>query len=110
LHVRPGEQGARAPRVRRGLEFIGRLREAFPDITFTVEDMIAEGDLVATRWTATGTNDGEFMGMEPTGRQATIGGMTIQRFKDGRIVEGWTQQDALGLLRQIGAVPEPART
>jgi predicted ester cyclase len=90
-------------------ESIGRLREAFPDITFTVEEMIAEGDLVATRWTATGTNDGEFMGHEPTGRQGTIDGMTIQRFENGRIVEGWTQQDALGLLRLIGAVPELTR-
>jgi steroid delta-isomerase-like uncharacterized protein len=106
---RPGGMGEPFKGPAGAKEFIGRLREAFPDITFTVEDMIAEGDLVATRWTATGTNDGEFMGIEPTGRQATIGGMTIQRFEDGRIVEGWTQQDALGLLRQLGAVPEPAR-
>jgi len=106
---RPGGMGEPFKGPAGAKEFIGRLREAFPDISFTVEEMIAEGDLVATRWTATGTNDGEFMGFEPTGRKATIGGMTIQRFKDGRIVEGWTQPDALGLLRQIGAVPEPAR-
>jgi predicted ester cyclase len=107
---RPGGLGEPFKGPAGAKEFIGRLREGFPDITFTIEDTIAEGDLVATRWTATGTHDGEFMGFEPTGRLATIGGMTIQRFEDGRIVEGWTQPDALGLLRVIGAVPEPART
>lgn len=90
-------------------EFIGRLREAFPDMTFTVETMIAQGDQVATRWTGTGTHDGKLMGFEPTGRQVAVGGMTFLRFEDGAIVEGWTQPDALGLLEQIGAVPSPAR-
>jgi predicted ester cyclase len=90
-------------------QFIGRLREGFPDITFTVEDMIAEGDLVATRWTGRGSHDGEFMGLEPTGDPVTFGGMTFLRFEDTWIVEGWTQPDALVLLQQIGAVPEPAR-
>ena len=106
---RPGGMGEPFKGPAGAKEFIGRLREAFPDITFVVEEMIAEDDLVATRWTATGTHDSEFMGLEPTGRQATIGGMTIQRFKDGRIVEGWTEQDALGLFRQLGALPEFAR-
>jgi steroid delta-isomerase-like uncharacterized protein len=90
-------------------EFIGRLREAFPDIRFPIDDLIAEDDKVVVRWTATGTNDGEFMGIEPTGREVTIAGMTILRIRDGRIIEGWTNMDALGLLRQIGAVPEPAQ-
>ena len=90
-------------------EFIGGLREGFPDITFTVEEMVAEGDLVATRWTATGTHDGQFMGYEPTERQATFGGMTFLRISDGRLTEGWTQLDALTLMTVIGAVPERAR-
>ena len=106
---RPGGMGEPFKGPAGAKEFIGRLREAFPDITFVVEEMVAEGDLVATRWTGTGTHHGEFMGFEPTGRQATVAGMTMQRFKDGRIVEGWTQQDALGLLRQLGALPEVAR-
>lgn len=96
-----GPEGAKA--------FIGRLRTGFPDIAFTVEDMIAEGELVATRWTATGTHRGDFMGVEPTGRQVTFTGTTILRIRDGVVREGWTQLDALGLLQQIGAVPEPAR-
>jgi steroid delta-isomerase-like uncharacterized protein len=106
---RPGGMGEPFKGPAGAKEFIGRLREAFPDITFAVDEMVAEGDLVATRWTATGTHHGDFMGFEPTGRQATIGGMTIQRFKDGRIVEGWTQQDALSLLRQLGALPALSR-
>lgn len=106
---RPGGLGEPFKGLAGAKEFIGRIREGFPDITFTVEEMIAEGDLVATRWTSTGTHDGEFMGVEPTERQATIGGMTFLRFENGRIVEGWTQLDALGLMKTIGAVPEHAR-
>lgn len=87
-------------------EFIGGLRRAFPDLTFEVADLIGERDLVAARWTARGTNHGEFMGMPPTGRRIALDGMTIQRVQDGRIVEGWMQPDAMSLVRQI-AVSEP---
>ena len=89
--------------------FIGRLREGFPDITFAVEEMIAEGDLVATRWLATGTHDGEFMGIEPSNRRVEFSGMTILRCENGLIREGWTQTDAVTLLRQVGAMPELVR-
>jgi steroid delta-isomerase-like uncharacterized protein len=106
---RPGGLGEPFKGPAGAKEFIGRLREGFPDITFTVEDMVGEGNLVATRWAATGTHDGEFMGFEPTERQTTIGGMTFLRFDDGRIVEGWTQLDALSLMRTIRAVPESVR-
>jgi steroid delta-isomerase-like uncharacterized protein len=106
---RPGGLGEPFKGPEGAKEFIGRLREAFPDITFTVEEMIAEGDLVATRWTSTGTHDGDFLGVEPTGRDAIFGGMTFLRFRDGTVAEGWTQLDALGLLKQIGAVPQLAR-
>jgi predicted ester cyclase len=88
-------------------QVIGRLRTAFPDIAFTIEELVAEGDLVATRWTARGTNDGEFLGMAPSGRRVTLDGVTFQRFKAGRIIEGWTQADVLGLLEQI-TMSEPA--
>lgn len=90
-------------------EFIGRMRESFPDLTFTVEDQIAEGETVVTRWSARGTHDGELMGVDPTGRKATITGITIQRFGDGRVLEGWTNWDTLGLLTQLGAVPQTTR-
>ena len=91
-------------------EYIGRLREGVPDLTVHVEDQIAEGDRVATRWTAQGTHEGELMGIDATGRTATVSGITIQRIgDDGRIVEGWTNWDMLGMLQQLGVVPEPAR-
>lgn len=90
-------------------EFIGRMRESFPDLTFTIEDQVAEGDKVVTRWIARGTHDGELMGIDPTGRRAAVGGVTIQRFREGKIVEGWTSWDTLGLLTQLGATPQPAR-
>jgi predicted ester cyclase len=106
---RPGGMGEpfRGPEGAR--QFIGLLREGFPDIRFVADDMVAEGDLVATRWTSVGTHEGEFMGLEPTGRQTTFGGMTFLRFENGAIIEGWTQIDALSLLRAIGAVREPVR-
>jgi steroid delta-isomerase-like uncharacterized protein len=107
---RPGGLGEPLEGAAAAKEFIARLREGFPDITFRVDEMIAEGDTVATRWTATGTNDGEFMGYEPTEREATIRGMSFFRFVNGVIAEGWTQLDTLGLMKAVGAVREPART
>jgi steroid delta-isomerase-like uncharacterized protein len=91
-------------------EYIGRLKEGVPDLTVTVEDQVADGDKVATRWTARGTHDGDLMGIDPTGRTATVTGITIQRFgAGGRIVEGWTNWDMLGMLQQLGIAPQPAR-
>jgi len=85
---------------------IAMYREAFPDTHFEIEDQIAAGDKVATRWTATGTHEGELMGMQPTGNKATISGITLDRFEEGKIVEGWTNWDTLKLMHTIGAVPE----
>lgn len=90
-------------------EFVGMFRGAFPDMRVTVEEQIAEGDLVTTRWTARATHEGDFMGTPATGRQATISGIQINRIAGGRIVEGWVNFDALGLMQQIGAVPTPTR-
>jgi steroid delta-isomerase-like uncharacterized protein len=106
---RPGGLGDPFEGPAAAKEFIGRLREGFPDITFRVDEMIAEGHTVATRWTSTGTHGGEFMGYEPTEQRSTIGGMTFFRFDGGLIAEGWTQLDTLGLMKAIGAVREPAR-
>jgi steroid delta-isomerase-like uncharacterized protein len=81
-------------------------RTAFPDIRITVEDQVAEGDKVTTRWTAVMTHKGELGGVEPTGKRVTMSGTTIERFEDGKVVEAWRSMDTLGLLRQIGAIPE----
>jgi steroid delta-isomerase-like uncharacterized protein len=88
-------------------EYVGGLREAVSDLTMTIEDQIAEGDKVATRWTARGTHDGELMGIPPTGRTTAVTGITIQRLQDDRVVEAWTNWDVMGMLQQLGVAPGP---
>jgi predicted ester cyclase len=83
-------------------------RAAFPDLRLTIDDQLAEGDTVATRWTARGTHNGDLFGIAPTGKQATITGITIDRFSGGKIVESWDNWDALGLMQQLGVVPQMA--
>jgi steroid delta-isomerase-like uncharacterized protein len=87
--------------------FVGMFRSAFPDIAHTIEDQIAEGDKVVTRLRARATHDGELMGIPPTGKGVTIEGISIWRIADGKIEECWFNYDALGLMRQLGVVPEP---
>lgn len=89
-------------------ELIAGYRAAFPDIHMTIEDQIADGDRVVSRWRATGTHQGELMGIPGTGKQATVTGVTIDRIEDGRIAENWNYWDTLGLLQQLGAIPAPA--
>ena len=80
---------------------------AFPDLSFTVEDVLADGDKVVTRWTGRGTHQGEIEEFgPPTGKQIEIKGITIHRFEEGKIVEEWERYDNLGLLQQLGLVPE----
>jgi steroid delta-isomerase-like uncharacterized protein len=89
--------------------YVPRLRAAFPDLRFTIEDMIGEGDKVVTRYYLTGTHHGEFMGIPATGKPVRVDAIWIHRLEDGRIVEGrqWGQFGALGLLQQLGAFPPP---
>ena len=82
---------------------------AFPDLHFTVEDIIAEGDKVVTRLTCRGTQQGAFMGIPPTGKQATTTAIDVNRFADGKSVEHWLNMDTLGLLQQLGAIPAPGQ-
>jgi steroid delta-isomerase-like uncharacterized protein len=79
-------------------------RGAFADMRLTVEDQIAEGDRVVTRWRGEMTHTGDLGGVAATGRRVTITGITIDRFEDGKIAEAWRNMDTLGLLRQIGAL------
>ncbi|MGW4774128.1 ester cyclase [Nocardia sp. NPDC004278] len=78
---------------------------AFSDQRFLVNEQIAEGDFVTTRWTATGTNDGEMMGMSATGKPVVVQGISISRFRDGKAVESWVCWDTLGMMQQLGVVP-----
>jgi steroid delta-isomerase-like uncharacterized protein len=93
-------------------EFVTTYLTAFPDASVTVDDQIAEGDIVATRWTGRGVNTGEMIGMPPTGKQVTTTGITYGRIIDGRAREAWIIWDTLGFMQQLGAIPEmtPART
>jgi steroid delta-isomerase-like uncharacterized protein len=95
----------------RGIEglkqYVSMIRSALPDLHLTLEDDIAEGNKVVSRWRAQGTHQGELMGIAPTGNQVAITGITIHRIEDGKIVEEWENWDALGLMQQIGAVASP---
>jgi predicted ester cyclase len=76
----------------------------------TLDDLIAEGEKVSYRWTARGTHQGEFLGIAPTGKQMTTTGIVIERLTNGKLTEGWTSSDTLGLMRQLGAIPEPGQS
>ncbi len=80
---------------------------AFPDSQVTTDDLIAEGDKVVERFTFRGTNKGSFMGTPPTGKQVTSTGMSVFRIANGKIVEHWGENDALGVMQQLGLVPMP---
>jgi len=84
---------------------VAELRSAFPDLRVTIEDLLAAGDRVARRFTLRGTHRGPFMGFAATGRAVSAPGLAIDRLADGKLAESWVCVDALGLLRQLGAVP-----
>lgn len=86
-------------------EFLRMYRNAFSDAHIEIDELLADGDMVVTRWTATGTHDGDLMGIEPTGADVTVMGMEMHRVEDGKLVEGWELFDALGMLQQLGAIP-----
>jgi steroid delta-isomerase-like uncharacterized protein len=86
------------------LEQMRGLVEAVPDFSATVEDVVAEDDLVAMRVTFRGTQEGEFMGREPTGRSFEVQNMVFTRFEDGRIVERWVQADTFDMMEQLGHI------
>ena len=89
-------------------QFVQIYRAAFPDVHITVEDQLAESDKVVTRWTATGTHKGDLMGIPPTNKRATVTGVDIARFHDGKVVEAWVSYDMHGMMQQLGVVPSMA--
>jgi steroid delta-isomerase-like uncharacterized protein len=95
-----GDQGRDAYR-----NFVVEMRTAFPDLQMTIEDQVAEGDKVVTRFRARGTHSGTFQGIPPTGKPGELSGTIIDRIADGKIIECWSNTDDLGLLQQLGIVP-----
>ena len=91
-------------------EMVEGYRNALSGLRVTVDQQFSEGDYVATRFTIRGTHDGELMGTPPTGRDVAFTGITISRCEGGRIAEEWEITDTVGLLGQIGALPEVARS
>ena len=86
------------------------IRRVFPDVHIAIEDQMAEGDKVASRWTMRGTHRGELLGIPPTGKPATFTGLVITRLSAGRIAEEWENFDQLGLLQQLDVIPTPGQT
>ena len=86
--------------------FVRNLRGAFPDLRISIEDTLTDGDKALVRVVLEGTHKGSELGVPPTGRRMRVQGMVLVRIANGQIVEGWNSWDQLGLLRQIGALPE----
>ena len=93
----PGPQGLK--------QIMGTYLKAFPDIKVTVEEMIAEGDLVAARFAGTATHKGEMFGTAPTGKRITFSGIDFLRFKNGKVTDAWHQGDDVIALMQLGIKP-----
>jgi predicted ester cyclase len=103
MHGLPGVE----PGIASVRQFYQAFWSAFPDAALTLEDLVGEGDKVACRFVVRGTHQGEFQGIPPTGRQVAYGGVTIMRFEHGRCVERWSEADTLGMLQQLGVIPQP---
>jgi|SRR5437588_4395005 len=101
-------RGLRGPEVFK--RTVMTYRSAFPDVRITVDDVIAAGDKVALRWHSEGTHRGELEGYAPTGARGSVTGISIDHWKDGKIVESWSEWDNLGLARQLGAAPPEGST
>ena len=98
--LRPGDP---SPGAKGQKEIAAAFRAAFPDLTWDVDFVIADGEFVAGRWTATGTHLGPWAGVAPTQRPMRFSGVNVFRFADGKVVEIWNHRDDLGLMQQLGA-------
>jgi len=91
-------------------EFAAEFREAFPDFHDSIDIQLAEGDMVATRFTSRGTHRGTFMGVQPTNKELSWTGISIERISEGKIVESWANWDMLGMMQQLGIVDTPGQS
>jgi predicted ester cyclase len=105
-HVGRGPEASRVIGPEGIKQAVTLFRTALPNLHYTVEAQLAEDELVLSRFSATGTQTGEYLGKAPTGRQVTYTGMDLNRILNGKIVESWVNYDALALLQQLGLVPQ----
>jgi steroid delta-isomerase-like uncharacterized protein len=107
------QHDSQSPLGVRGVEgykqFVRHYLNAFPDCHFTVEDQLAEGQMVVTRWTVTGTHRGDLGNIPATGRRMSVTGISWSRIENGKFVESWTNWDTLGMLQQLGVAAAPAQ-
>lgn len=89
-------------------QFFTMFRSAFPDMRMEADQIVAEGDMLCAHGTTTGTHQGEFMGMPPTGKRIEVHGFDMVRIRDGRVTEHWGLMDAMTMMQQLGAIPEQA--
>ena len=108
-YVEHGGTGEDTRGIKNYKQSMNEFYSAFPDVHVTLDDMVVEGDKVATRWTLTGTHKGEFMGRRPTNKKVTVWGITIDRIAGGKFVESWVRYDNLGFMQQLGLVPTPGK-
>jgi steroid delta-isomerase-like uncharacterized protein len=101
-----------SPVVASGVEgykqFVSHYLNAFPDLHFTIDDEVADEQTIVSRWTATGTHQGDLPGIPRTGRKFSVTGITMARVKNGKFIESWNNWDTLGLMQQLGVLPAEA--
>ena len=102
-----GSLGLNMQGIKSFKEYMAMVRVAFPDFHNAIEELIAEGDQVVARMNYSGSHQGELYGLAPTGKHVTYSGIAIFRIKNGKIATGWVIGDALGLMKQLGAVHAP---
>lgn len=90
------------------IQFWNAMSAAFPDLKFSIDDMVAEGDKVVTRYTMQGTHKGPWRGIPPTGKQVVIKGVSIDKIVGGKVVESWDFPDSMGMMTQLGVIPGAA--
>ncbi|MGH2587950.1 MAG: ester cyclase [Dehalococcoidia bacterium] len=105
-----GALPSQAPGIEGAKQRWAMFNAAIPDMRTTIEDLVAEGDKVVVRYTAEGTQQGEMMGIPPTGKRFRMTGINITRMAGGKLAEHWAEMDMLGMMQQLGVIPAPAQT
>jgi steroid delta-isomerase-like uncharacterized protein len=105
-HQPPAEEDLSGPEAIK--QFAAGMRQAFPDLEITIEEQIAEGDKVLTRFRTRGTHQGELWGIPPTGKEVEITNMSMCRIEGGKMAEEWPAPDRLGMMQQLGIIGQPS--